>query len=294
VSAAPDIDRAAEFVWLSARLLDRHRFARLFGDGDADAVVEALRPYRNPDGGFGNALEPDLRGPVSQPGPTASAFEVLLELGRLHDPMVGGALGYLETITNPDGGVPSVLPSAGEYPRAPWWQADDDPPSSLLMTALLAAPLLGGAVQHPWLERASEYCWTAIETLDYTSAYAARFAVAFVDHVPDRERAIPALERIGPRLLDSGLVALDPDEPGEIHTPLDFTPNPALSSRVLWSDEVIDRHLDGLAAGQQADGGWTFNWRAWAPMVEREWRGVVTVRALKILGDYGRLDGSRR
>ena len=44
-----------------------------------------------------------------------------------------------------------------------------------------------------------------------------------------------------------------------------------------------------FAAGQQADGGWTFNWQAWAPMVEQEWRGVVTVRALTILRAYGRL-----
>ena len=289
MSAAPDIDRAAEFVWLSARLLDRHRFAHLFRDGDADAVVEALLAYRNSDGGFGNALEPDLRAPVSQPGATAIAFEALAELGRLDDPMVGNALGYLETITNPDGGVPFVLPSAREYPRAPWWQTDDDPPSSLLMTGYLAAPLHGGGVEHPWLERASKYCWDATEALDYTSAYDARFAVAYLDHVSDAKLAESTLERIGPRLLESGLVALDPDEPGEIHTPLDFTPNPELRSRALWSDEVIDRHLDALATGQHADGGWTFTWKAWAPMVECEWRGVVTVRAVTILRDYGRL-----
>jgi hypothetical protein len=290
MAAAPDIDRAAEFVWLSARLIDRRRFAHLFGDGSADAVVEALRPYRNPDSGFGNALEPDLRGPVSQPSPTALAFEILAEVGRLDDPMVEGALTYLETVTNPDGGVPFVLPSARDYPRAPHFQVvDDDPPSSLLMTGLLAAPLVGGGIEHRWLDAASRFCWDAIGALDYTSAYAARFAVGFLDHTPERERAEAALAEIGPRLIESELVTLDPDAPGEIHTPLDFTPDPRLSSRSMWSDEIIDRHLDALAAGQQADGGWTFNWQAWAPMVEQEWRGVVTVRALTILRAYGRL-----
>jgi hypothetical protein len=198
MAAAPDIDRAAEFIWLSARLIDRRRFAWLFGDGSADAVVEALRPYRNPDGGFGNALEPDLRVPVSQPSPTALAFETLAELERLDDPMVDGALTYLETVTNPDGGVPFVLPSARDYPRAPHFQAvDDDPPSSLLMTGLLAAPLVGGGIEHPWLDAASRYCWDAIDALDYTSAYAARFAVGFLDHTPERERAHSALAEIG-------------------------------------------------------------------------------------------------
>jgi hypothetical protein len=289
VSAAPDVDRAAEFVWLTARLLDRRRFAHLFGDGDADAAVEALRPYRNADGGFGNALEPDGRAPTSQPAPTALAFEILEELGRIDDPMVEPALAFLETITNPDGGVAFVLPSAGEYPRAPWWQSEADPTSSLLMTALLAAPLLSGGVDHPWLDGASRFCWEQIDALDYTSAYAARFAVEFLDAVPDGERAQAKLAEIGPRLLDSGLDALDPAETGEVHTPIDFTPRPDLRSRTLWNDEVVDAHLDALAADQQDDGGWMFNWKAWAPMVECEWRGVVTVRALTILRDYGRL-----
>jgi len=288
VSAAPDIDRAADFIWLTARLLDRRRFAHLFRDGDADAVVEALRPYRNADGGFGSALEPDLRAPVSQPGATAIAFESLEEVGRIDDPMVEAALAYLEAIANPDGGVAFVLPSAGAYPRAPWWQTEDDPPSSLL-TALLVAPLLHGGIEHPWLARASQFCWEATAALDYTSAYDARFAVGFLDAVPDGERAQAALSEIGPRLLDSGLVALDPAETGEVHTPIDFTPSPDRRSRALWNDDVIDAHLDALAAGQQDDGGWTFNWPAWAPMVECEWRGVVTVRALTILRAYGRL-----
>jgi hypothetical protein len=292
VTPAPDIDRAAKFMWLNARLLDRLRFAHLFGDGDADGVIAALRAYRNPDGGFGHALEPDLRGPVSQPAAVAVAFRVIEELGRLDDPMTADALAYLETVTEPDGGVPFMLPSAGEYPRAPWWQTDDDPPSSLLMTANLAIPLLRGGVEHPWLERASAFCWEAVDALDFTSAYQALFAVGFLDHAPDHERAESALAGIGPRLIDSGLVALDPEAPGEVHMPLDFTPNPGLASRKMWDDDVIERHLEALASGQQADGGWTFNWKAWAPVVELEWRGFVTVERLAVLRDYGRLDGS--
>ena len=291
MSAAPDIDRAAEFMWLNARLVDRHRFANLFADADADAVVDALRAYRKADGGFGNALEPDLRAPVSQPAAVAVAFGVLGELGRLDDPMVADALAYLETVTRPDGGVPFMLPSGRDYPRAPWWQTDDDPDSSLLMTANLAAPLLRGGVEHPWLEGASEYCWGAIAALDFTSTYSALFAVGFLDAARDRGRAEATLDGFGSRLVESGLVAVDPDSTGDVHTPLDFTPSPDRASRALWDDEVIERHLDALAARQQADGGWTFGWEAWAPMVAAEWRGVVTLEALTVLRNYGRLGG---
>ena len=55
--------------------------------GDARrAGRAALRAYRNADGGFGHALEPDLRGTVSQPGGDPTALEVLDEAGVLDDP----------------------------------------------------------------------------------------------------------------------------------------------------------------------------------------------------------------
>lgn len=89
--------------------------------------------------------------------------------------------------------------------------------------------------------------------------------------------------------MDSGLVTLDPEAQGEIHFPLDFSPWPDTPSRSLFPQDLIDRHLDHLAAGQQDDGGWIFNWTAWAPAVAHEWRGAVTVHALKMLHANGRL-----
>ena len=58
---APDFDAAATFVAANARVIDRRRFERLFGDGDAQPVRDAVAAYRNADGGFGHALEPDCR-----------------------------------------------------------------------------------------------------------------------------------------------------------------------------------------------------------------------------------------
>src|SRR4029453_18860822 len=107
--ASADLARAACFLDLHARLIDRRRFAFLFGDGDAAAVVEALRPYRNPDGGVGNALEPDLRAPHRTPQPVALAFDVLEEAEACDDPMVAEACDWLAAVATPDGGVPSVL-----------------------------------------------------------------------------------------------------------------------------------------------------------------------------------------
>ena len=61
------LDRAAGFLWSRARLVERRAFERAFMGGTADAVVQAVRAYRNLDGGLGHALEADLRTPTSQP-----------------------------------------------------------------------------------------------------------------------------------------------------------------------------------------------------------------------------------
>jgi hypothetical protein len=73
----PDFEAAAAFVAASARVLDRRRFQRLFEDGPASAVRDAVAAYRNEDGGFGYALEPDCRAPGSQPAATEMALRIL-------------------------------------------------------------------------------------------------------------------------------------------------------------------------------------------------------------------------
>ncbi|MPZ83851.1 MAG: hypothetical protein GEV28_27045 [Actinophytocola sp.] len=75
--------RATDHLLRSARLLERRRFAYLYGDGQSDDVVAALAPYLNPDGGFGNALEPDCRAPGSQPVTTMGALSILDEVGAV-------------------------------------------------------------------------------------------------------------------------------------------------------------------------------------------------------------------
>jgi hypothetical protein len=60
-------DRAREFIYTHARLLERLLFAVKFQKANPAAVGKLIAAYQNPDGGLGNALEPDLRCPESQP-----------------------------------------------------------------------------------------------------------------------------------------------------------------------------------------------------------------------------------
>jgi hypothetical protein len=302
MSTKPDFSAATAFIWRTARLIDRLRFAYLFLGGSRDAVLAALRSYQNADGGFGNGLEPDLRAPISQPAPVLSALEILDQIDGFADPMVKKACDYLLTITTSDGGVPFVLPSALAYPRAPWWQTTDQPPAAITFTALIAGLLHKHQVAHPWLDHATDYCWRQVFAFDVTGAegaswntnkigksYEARSILAFLEHVPDRRRAEEAFARIGRLVLERKLMELDPNTPGEVHTPLDYAPSPQSLAHSLFSDEILSTHLDTLVAAQQPDGGWMFKWMEWNPATTLEWRGWLTVETLLILRAYGRL-----
>jgi hypothetical protein len=59
-------------------------------------------------------------------------------------------------------------------------------------------------------------------------------------------------------------------------------------ARRLFDPAVIDAHLDHLAGRQREDGGWMFNWPSWSPAAEADWRGFLTVDALRVLRANGR------
>src|SRR4051794_8402135 len=99
-----DLAVARRFILGNARLLDRRFFAFQFESCPADDVVTALRPYQNADGGFGHALEPDLRGPDSQPVPLEHALKILDEVGDFDADMVRRACEWLATVTTESGG----------------------------------------------------------------------------------------------------------------------------------------------------------------------------------------------
>jgi hypothetical protein len=286
------LERAADFIWRSARLIDRLRFAHHFCGAPAEPVVAALQAYQNADGGFGNALEPDKRAPDSQPVDVETALRVLDELADeaiWRERPIERTLEFLEGITTPEGGIPWVLPTVRAYPRAPWWETEDNPPASPNPTAAIVGLLRKHGVRHAWVERASHYCWRAISERATEEVHELAAILTFLENAPDRPRAEKEFDRIAERLFTAGLVELDPAATGYVKKPLDWAPTPASWCHRLFDDRVITANLDALVARQQPDGGWTISWPPLSQLVELEWRGFVTVEALKTLRAYGRL-----
>ncbi|PKW10472.1 hypothetical protein SAMN05428944_2335 [Streptomyces sp. 1222.5] len=294
--------RAEQFVWLTARVLEQRLFAYHFLHGAPDAVETALDAYRDEDGGYGHALEPDLRGPVSQPLHTAHALRVLDAIGRCAGQRVERVCRYLTSVSTPDGALPAVRPGQRGYPTAPFVPVVDDPPSELLATGPVVGLLHRNEVWHAWLFRATDFCWRAVESLEKSHPYEVEAAVAFLDSAPDRPRAEAAADRLGRLVRKQRLAALDPDDlgaypvapgyaPGEHHFPHDFAKSPASLARAWFTDGEMARSLDHLAAEQREDGGWPVRWRQWAAAPTLEARPMVTIEALRTLRAYGRFVG---
>ncbi len=303
---APDFNAAAAFVAANARVLDRRRFQRLFEDGPvlgSAPVRDAVAAYRNNDGGFGHALEPDCRAPGSQPAATEMALRVMDEADAWDEDLVRGACDWLMAVAPAEGGAAFVEAnprSLADWPHAPWWVPEEGHPASLIATGMIAGTLQARGVSHLWLDGATEVMWNRIGALCWPggtnppgpplaepSGYEMFGVLRFLQHVPDRDRALEAFGRVGPLIIERNLVALDPEAPGEVHGVLDFAPEPDSLARSLFDDVTVKAHLDHLAHAQRDDGGWTFNWLAWSPAAELDWRGFLTVDALRVLRANG-------
>jgi hypothetical protein len=282
----PDFDAAAEFMAGHARVLDRRVFQRLFQGGTPEPVRDAVAAYRNDDGGFGHALEPDLRAAASQPAAVEMALRIMDAAGAWDERLVRDAIDWLTSIAPSEGGATFVLPTLAQGPHAPWWVPAEGNPVSLIQTGQIAGVLYARGFTHRWRDGATEVMWRGIDQLTEPNAYEMFGVLAFLQHVPDRSRAENALQRIG-RLLRA-LVTVDPNAEGETHSPLDFAPLPDSIARSLFDEATINAHLDHLAGAQREDGGWTFNWPAWSPAAEADWRGFLTVDALRVLRANGR------
>ncbi|GAA2402736.1 hypothetical protein Cme02nite_56710 [Catellatospora methionotrophica] len=296
--------RGERFVFEQGRPLDRARLRFHFASGPARAVLDELAAYQNDDGGFGHALEPDLRTPVSSAVATWCAATVLHEVGAgAGEPLVRRMVGYLLDTYDAAGHRWWIVPPQTEdAPRAPWWAYADIGATFggclLNPTAGLAGALweYQELVPRAMLAALTEAVLGRLEagaesTLDRGDLTAAELFVQ-AGKLPDgaRLRAVTALRRAAARLVENRPQAWTE----YLLQPLDVahTPDSPLSSAVDQSS--IAANLDYLVGLQLPDGSWplTWNWSevdadAWR-LAEREAKGIVAVDRLLTLRAYGR------
>ena len=296
--------RAIDFVKEQGRDLDRALLAYHFEDGSADDVLSALAAYQNDDGGFGHGLEPDLRTPASSVIATTIAFQNFRSLGVPVDlEMARRGIAYLLATYDESRQVWPIVPTEVEdAPHAPWWD----------YAASEAG--FGGFLINPRVEIVGylhDYRAAVPEELVETLTTA---VFAHLDSLPDememhdvlcfaslaQTAALPQShrERIWTRLAkaaEHGVAREREQLSGYVLRPLDVAPSPDAPLAAGLADEVA-MNLDYELEQQGADGAWspTFSWgdqhpEAWQA-ARREWQARITLRTLRTLRDFGRIE----
>lgn len=287
---------ARGFLLSNGRLLERRLFATCFEGAGPEGVADAVRGYRNVDGGFGHGLEPDTRCPASLPIYTEVALQALAAAGVADQDLVGGACEYLSEVAaraGAGGAVPLAFDVIESYPRAAHWTEWTYQPA-LNPTAGLAGLLHRLGVRHAWLGQATDWCWTQLESAELPAeVHALSEVFVFLEQAPDRERAARAAVRAFDQLTKAEMFLADPEATGYGLTPLAIAPRADSRWRELFPAAHIEAHLDRLLRDQQPDGGWPITWDPPSEAARLEWRGMVTLTALRTLVSYGRLEPSR-
>lgn len=261
------LGKAGAFLAEQGRDLERARFAYHFGDGSRDAVIAALAAYQNADGGFGNALEVDIKAPDSNPFATELALTISIQDGISGDSeLLQRAVAYLEATQHEDGDW-RFTPAIYEHELAPWFAAWEWPALNpgLTTAGLLHELGLGSAELHARTERLFQRLGTVNDCIS-AGFYGVRpYAFAF-----NHEREHPQRE-----LYISGVLwwlirqhIEQSDIDGGHFFEYARTPQTWVG-RNLPAD--MTRHwLDATLAEQQDDGGWPTPydpaWRSWTTM----------------------------
>jgi hypothetical protein len=292
-----DLDAATAFVTTHGRLLERRRLDRLVNGTSPDGLLAALAAYRNEDGGFGWGLEPDLPTPASQPVGALHAFEVLEQASPATSPLGASLCDWLASVSLPGSGLPFALRDAAGPGVAPWWAGADPAAPSLHLTSAVCAQAHRVRVHdravadHPWLQRATDWCWTTLlGRSEPEGAYELRFVLDLLDAVVDVvPQAAEQLARFAAFVPASGELPVEGGLADERLRPLDYAPRPGRPVREHVAPQAIARDLDRLASGQRPDGGWDVDFRINSPAAGLAWRGYATVRAVSVLHANDRL-----
>ncbi len=302
----PALQQTRTYLATQGRAVDQARFAFYFDGGHATDVLAALATYQNEDGGFGHALEPDLRTAASSAVATQQGFNILQEVGATSDePLVQRAIAYLLATLDQECLRWEIVPPAVEdAPHAPWWNYAKSAESFAGFLANPRAALIGFLYEHQVLVPEGLLAQLLDAQLAYLTTHVADQGIdmhelpcyvtlATAPNLPAHHR-----QQLTNILLAAvqGKVTTDPTAFSSYQLlPLDVAPTPAALLAAAVDRSAVDAHLDYLIETQLPDGSWPLPWSwdfvdaaAWA-QAERDWKGFVAVNRLKMLAAYGRL-----
>lgn len=296
------IQKAEDYIKTNCRPLEQARFDNLFKNGSVDHVIEELKKIQNTDGGFGNGLEPDFLLPDSSPLATTPAFQTFDEISEPDGTMIKNAINYLETsfVKNRKGWF-SASEAINDYPHAPWWNWDKEkkqtvidenwgnPSAEIIGYLWKYKQYLNHLDIHELVVYAIDY-WN--NKADFTSEHEVYCFIRLYKNLPPEQGAqleknlITATEQ---------LVNFDQTSWAEyVPQPIHFADSPSF---FLFHavKKGIEANLDYLGTSINEEGVWSPNWlwgqyEAEWEKAKIQWQGILTIRNLKILHAYDRIE----
>jgi len=116
-----NFEKASQFIWENGRLPERKLFEYYIRGGSKKGGLDAIEAYQNEDGGFGHALEPDLRTPESQPLYVEFALRTLYEAKIQDAELAHKVCDYVSRVADLSAGIATITASSSNYPRAWHW-----------------------------------------------------------------------------------------------------------------------------------------------------------------------------
>lgn len=297
-------DAARRYLLEQARPLEAARFRCHFEDAHHSVAIDELAAFQNEDGGFGNALEPDLRAPESSAICTSVAYQILREVGAGHSLLMADrALEYLLLACDPRTKGWRIVPESAEAsPHAPWWSQTGREHGYDEFSLNPTAELLGVLY-----ERRDLLNPEALEVI--TRAVQKGLAVPGdlemhdlqcclrLHRTPDMPDELT--RSLGAKITGSvhGTVARDPEAWARYALrPLQVVDGPT-SPFLPGLEGAVERNLEYEIETQQPDGSWSPTW-TWGdaypdiwPIARREWAGILTLRSLLTLQRFERIEG---
>ena len=297
-------EASRQFIETTARPLEIARFRHAFDGASVILVFDTLKSYQNPDGGFGHALEPDLRANESSVLCTSIAFQVLTSIHATPDQaLVTAGIAYLLETLDREKCHWRIIPGEAEHsPHAPWWNQAGREKEFDSFSLNPTAEILGylydylGEAQSDILSLVSKQVISHLSGLEKIEMHdlLCCFRLQQTKTLPE-EIDRPIHQKLN-QLIDV-TISYDPAQWKEYGLrPLQVVDDPS-SPFMHGREESVAANLEYEISSQNEDGSWTPTW-SWGDaypkdwiLAYRDWSGVLTLEKLLLLERYHRIEG---
>jgi hypothetical protein len=294
-----NFEKATTFIKENARPLEKALYNFYFENGSVEQVLLELSKYQNEDGGFGHALESDVRLAASNQLATSVAFQILSELNIGPDNhIVKRAIDYLARNYKAEfKGWLFLPPEVDAVPRAIWWNYDANennnyncnPSAEIAGYLARYRNLAPQNIVDEAVTAAIDYLKKNYDTLTMHDIFCYQRLAKELS--PSEKTFILDLLR---KILRKNTTFDNKKWCEYGASPLSYINSPAYELADIFTKEELDANFDYIIHRQQEDGSWLPNWN-WCRFEEEwdvakmEWMGVITLNNLKILNSFNQI-----